>query len=461
MKPIYYCLLVIVLCLSSCEKYLEKKTDDSLTIPNSLNDFQGILEMDNMFQDVYPFLPDEGCDDYFVESSYFLSLSPLDRACYTWESDIYKGQGIADWSRVYSTIYRANIVLEGLQKNEPANTGDVQLWNNIYGRALFIRAFGFLTLEEGWGQPYKLSSNATDLGIPIKLTTNLTEKTVRATVKQVFDQVLNDVKLCAKLLPYSTLNKNFPTKASAFALAARTYLIMQDYVQAGKSADSSLKINNALVDYNTISASSNTPFTVTALDFPELLYSSSLTGSLLFRTSNSNIRIDTSLYNSYSTNDLRKTHFFRLNASTNSYFFKGKYTLGGFSNGPAIDEMYLVRAECNARGGNTAAAMKDLNDLLKTRWRKNTNGTTTYVDQVAASPADALNRIITERRKELVFRGLRWMDLRRLNQDPQFAITLKRILSGVTYTLAPNDPKYALPIPPDEMVLSSMLQNPR
>lgn len=460
MKLIYSC-LVLLISFSSCEKYLEKKTDDSLIIPTSLYDFQSILEMNNMFQGVYPFLPDVGCDDYFVESSYFLAMDPIDRAGYTWESDIYKGQGISDWSRVYSTIYRANIVLEGLEKIEPATAGDRQLWNNIYGRALFIRAFGFHTLEEGWGQPYNSSSNATDLGIPLKLTTNLTVKAVRVTVKEVFEQMLNDLKLSARLLPNSTLNANVPTKASAYALAARVYLIMQDYVQAGKYADSSLQINSTLADYNTISASSNTPFAVTALDFSEVLYASSLTSSRLFLASNSNIRIDTILYNSYTSNDLRKTHFFRLNASSNSYFFKGKYTAGGFSNGPAIDEMYLVRAECNARTGNTATAMKDLNDLLRTRWRKNTSGTTTYIDQVASSPADALSRIINERRKELVFRGLRWMDLRRLNQDPQFAVTLKRILSGVTYTLAPDDPKYTLPIPPDEMALSNLPQNPR
>lgn len=461
MKPIYYCLLVIVLCLSSCEKYLEKKPDDSLTIPTTLSEYEGILEMNNMFQIIYPYLPDQGSDDYFIESNYFLTLSPTARASYIWESDIYKGVGIGDWSRVYLSIYKTNIVIEGIKKIVPIAAGDVQLKNSILGRALFIRAFGFFILEEGWGQPYKPASNAMDLGIPLKLTTNLTEKTIRATVKEVYDQVVNDLKQSAELLPTSAPFANSPTKATAYAMLARVFLMMQDYAQAGRFADSSLQLKNALIDYSALPTSSNTPFTVTSLDFPELLYSSSLASSALLSTSNSNIRVDTILLNSYVANDLRKPLFFRLNAPTNSYFFKGKYTTAGFSNGPAIDEMYLVRAECNARAGNTATAMKDLNDLLRTRWKKNTNGITTYIDQVASSPADALSRIITERRKELVFRGLRWMDLRRLNQDPQFAITLKRILSGVTYTLTPDDPKYTLPIPPDEMALSNLPQNPR
>jgi hypothetical protein len=73
-----------------------------------------------------------------------------------------------------------------------------------------------------------------------------------------------------------------------------------------------------------------------------------------------------------------------------------------------------------------------------------------------------LVKIITERRKELPFTGsARWEDLRRLNKDPQFAKTLIRQLNGQNYTLAPNDPKYTLPIPDIEIKLSGIQQNLR
>jgi len=106
--------------------------------------------------------------------------------------------------------------------------------------------------------------------------------------------------------------------------------------------------------------------------------------------------------------------------------------------------------------GKLDYAMKDLNMLLRNRWRKGT-----YTDQIALDPNDALDKILMERRKELIFRGLRWSDLRRLNRDPRFAKTLTRIVEEVTYRLPPNDPKYVYPIPESEIKLSGIQQNVR
>ncbi len=457
----YLFLCTMTLLMLACQKYLDKKPDDSLILPTTLGDYNSILEDNAKFQNLYPATGDMGGDEYYIDSSYFLTLSSENRAIHTWASDIEQVTITSDWRKVYATIYGSNIVLDGLKKIEATTPADMQLKANLIGRALFIRAFGFYCMEEGYGQPYKMTTNAIDLGIPLRLSTDLTAKSTRATVKEVFEQILIDLKQSAQNLPVSTLYLNYPTKAAAYGLLARVCLTMQDYAQAGKYADSSLQLKSSLVDYNTLSTTSTSPFTASAPDFPEVLYSSSLGTTTLFSSGNSNQRIDSVLLNSYVANDLRKTLFFRLNTTSNTYYFKAKYVSYNFSNGPCIDEMYLIRAECNARAGNTTAAMKDLNDLLKTRWKKNTNGTTTYVDLIASSANDALVKVISERRKELCFRGLRWIDLRRLNQDPQFAVTLKRVLSGVTYTLAPNDPKYALPIPQTEIDYSGIPQNKR
>jgi len=74
--------------------------------------------------------------------------------------------------------------------------------------------------------------------------------------------------------------------------------------------------------------------------------------------------------------------------------------------------------------------------------------------------AEALDTILVERRKELAFRGLRWSDLRRLNKEG-WGIMLNRNLNGVPYTLPPNSELYTLPIPPDVIQLSGIMQNPR
>jgi len=100
--------------------------------------------------------------------------------------------------------------------------------------------------------------------------------------------------------------------------------------------------------------------------------------------------------------------------------------------------------------------MSDLNTLLRKRWK-----TGTYTDMTATDANDALAKVLTERRKELLFRSLRWTDLRRLNKESRFAVTLKRTLNGQDYTLAPNDLRDGLLIPQEVLNREPMPQNPR
>jgi hypothetical protein len=124
--------------------------------------------------------------------------------------------------------------------------------------------------------------------------------------------------------------------------------------------------------------------------------------------------------------------------------------------GLATEEFYLIRAECAARAGDTAAALNDLDTLLRHRY-----ATGTFTSVTAASPAQALDIILAERRKELPFRGTRWTDLRRLNREGR-SIPLTRILNGTIYHLSPNSNLYTLPIPPDILSFNpGMKQNPR
>jgi hypothetical protein len=67
---------------------------------------------------------------------------------------------------------------------------------------------------------------------------------------------------------------------------------------------------------------------------------------------------------------------------------------------------------------------------------------------------------LLERRRELLFRGLRFTDLLRLNKEG-YQIALLRNLNGQQYALPPNSPLYVLPIPPDEIALTGEEQNPR
>jgi hypothetical protein len=125
-------------------------------------------------------------------------------------------------------------------------------------------------------------------------------------------------------------------------------------------------------------------------------------------------------------------------------------------SGIANDEVYLNRAEARVRNGNVNGALEDINALLVKRWR-----TGTFTPIIETNAAALLNIILAERRKELLFRGNRWTDLRRLNKDVNLSKTLSRALNGIEYTLPPNDERYVYPIPFQEISISGIVQNPR
>ena len=235
-------------------------------------------------------------------------------------------------------------------------------------------------------------------------------------------------------------------------MLARVYLSMQDYDNALIYADACLQQYNTLIDYNPpISTTSTSPF----LPFnDEVIFNITLNNYGIFFGTRA--IIDSTLYKSYNTNDLRRTIFFR--TVSGNPVWKGSYFGGSTKfSGLATDEVYLIRAECNARKGNTAPALADLNTLMQKRWKN----TVTFPPVTAIDADDALRKILIERRKELIFRGLRWTDLRRLNKDTRFAVILTRTVTGQPNTLPNNDQRYVLPIPDDVIRISGIAQNPR
>lgn len=446
---------MLILVSSSCNKdFLDKRQNSSLTIPSSLEDFQKILDADFYLKET-PAFGELSSDDYYTAN--WKSITNLsEKNSYIWNKVIYDGTtAVQDWNLPYQQVFYANIVLDGLTKLPITNKNRLD-WNTMRGSALFIRSYAFFNLSQIYSPIYDENAASNRLGIPLRLNGNVEEPTIRSTVKETYDQVINDLLMAKDILPnsISETSRNRPTKPAAFSLLARVYLSMREYGKAKNYSDSALSYHNILIDYNTISTTASFPF---VLLNQETIYQSNLyTSSEILL----NLRLaggyfaDSTLYKSYTSNDLRKSIFY--SASTN---VKGSYAERPRFSGLATDEVYLIRAECNARAGNAAEAMKDLNDLLKTRWKK-LNGQTTFIDYTAINANDALQKILTERRKELVFRGLRWADLRRLNKEGA-NITLTRIVDGTTYTLPPNDPRYVAPIPNDVIAFSGIEQNPR
>lgn len=442
--------LVVLFLTSSCKKYLETKSIQTLSTPSTLEDLQLLLDnpdLTNMVGLAYG-----GTDEYYVLYSDWASRSEGQQHAYIWHPQF---DDLADWNIAYKNIFYANNILLNLETIDA--TGRGQEKDNIKGSALFIRAHAFYHLAQFYAPQYDPVTAPTDLGLPLRLSANFNESSIRATVQETYDQIIQDLTSALPLLSNNTVTiKIRPGKAACYALLARVYLQMGNYSKAKENADGCLQIYSSLIDYNTLLP--------VASFFPMPLLNNNIEILFYSRTDaplNANYvraKADSNLYKSYKNGDIRKDVFFSSNGN-GTYAFRGNYTAESvvLFNGLATDEVYLIRAEANARLGNKDAALQDLNTLLVKRWLNNGS----FVPVTAPNSDEALKIILQERKKELVNRGTRWPDLRRLNKEPAFAETLKRNLNNQLYELSPTDPRYTLLIPRTVINLTSLPQNSR
>ena len=443
--------LLLLLCLGAgCESFLDEKPDKQQVVPATLTDFQALLDNHSIINHRDPTVGEISAGDFYLTDKDWAALSPeIYRRQYTWEAEEIFEPGSNDWFYTYRPVYTANTVLESISQVE-RNPSNQEKWDNVKGQALFVRARAFLLAATLWSAAYEASTASTALGIPLRLGTDFSVPSTRATLQETFTQIITDLEAAAALLPVEQVHPVRPSKAAAYALLARTYLYMGDYRQVETYADLALELHSDLTDFNDLQAKA--PFPLSP-ESPEIIYRSIIGVPAPLNASRA--RIDTALYNSYAADDLRKVVYFRSNGD-GTYRFKGSYE-GSISlfSGIATDEVYLMRAEARAKLGKVEQAMDDLNTLLATRWKAGT-----FVPFTAASQQEAVELIRRERRKELLMRNTRWMDIKRLNKEGA-GITLTRQVNGQTYTLVPNDLRYALPIPEDVIALSGMQQNPR
>ncbi|MFC0514615.1 RagB/SusD family nutrient uptake outer membrane protein [Mucilaginibacter angelicae] len=458
--PLWCIVCIMGLQMYSCKKqddFLDTKPNQALKTPTTLSDLRGLLQN----EDVFNSQPDPGLgqiasDDFLIQDEVLPGLSSDERNTYTWAKEIFDASTMQaiDWNFPYQSVYYANVVLDALPGIKPA-ANEKAGYEQVRATALFYRAWAFYGLLQTFALPYDKDKAAGQPGIPLRLTSDLNAHPRRSSIAEGYAQVLADLKSALPALPVKPAAPTAPSQPAVNALLARISLAMGEYPAALSYASACIAQFSTLTDYNTL----NRP-TATTIDIGYLsedIYHSNMTGHTVY-----NIRrdtyIDPAFYNSYDANDLRKSKFFAILDKlpqfprfVGSYDFKGqKY------DGLAMDEIYLIKAECQARVGDVTGAMTSLNTLLKTRWK-----TGTFAPYTAASADDALLLVLQERKKELLFRGLRWTDLRRLNREPRFAQTLQRTVGGLTYTLPPDDPRYAFPIPDIEVQLGGLTQNPR
>lgn len=448
-----YIVLLYLLLSTGCHKGLLDKDPSSANIePSTVEDCWSLLDNENTM-DCSPAILEASADDYYFTTDYWLSRPVVERNVYIWAKDIFNGSGNSyDYNIPYKQVLSCNVVLEALVAMSP----DTPEWREVKGTALFKRAFAFYNLAQLFAPVYDSSNFHIALGIPLRYSADVSLPSIRSTVYDTYQQIINDLETAASLLTQAVPDdyRNRPCRTAIYALQSRVFLSMRLYQKAGTAADSALYHYNQCIDYNDVNKNSNMPFQVRNV---ENLYNARIPNSAFqsIQPFLGAANIDTTLYRSYGPNDLRKSIFFSITTGQprRKNFYDGQGAT--LYTGLATDELYLTRAECYARESQKDSAMAWLNRLLIYRTTRDS-----FTAYTATDATDALQQVLTERRKELVMRGLRWTDLRRLNKEG-YNITPKRNINGVAYLLPPNSPLYTLPLPPDVIALTGMPQNER
>jgi starch-binding outer membrane protein, SusD/RagB family len=427
-------MVIAVFTVTACDDhFLDVKPDKKQVVPADLRDFKAMLDNTLVMNQKWSSVGEIASDNLSVSYTDWASMGQLvSKSAYIWKRDLFTESDMNEWSSPYIRILYSNVVLEGLKAEESDAGNDLD--NQLKGTALFHRGMAFYELAQLFTKHYDPAKADIYPGLPLRLSSDMNAPSVRSTLKETYERIFDDVGRAAALLPVSTTYKTQPGKPAAYALLSRIHLSTGNYAQAGSYADSSLRLCSKLINYNDVKVATN-PF---ARFNEEVIFHAIMTGnSILFPP---RCKVDSLLYQSYDSE--RKSLFFKPSGD-NQFSFYGSYDgSSSLFSGMATDELYLIRAECLARTGNVQGALDDLNTLMQHRYK-----TGTYTNLQSSDPEEVLTKILKERRKELIFRGTRWADLRRLNTDSRFAVTITRKLDGQLYELKPGSAGYVFPIP--------------
>ena len=450
--------------LTGCNDFLDIKPKGE-KIPKTVTDYETLLNYESVqkVSDTYPtYLTDDVYLPDVAQGTATPGLNSVEQSIlnlYLFKKDVFgEAQDDGFWFASYNRIYYYNTVIDNIMNAEGPSE---QQKHSIQAEALISRALEYLYLVNGYAKHYDVRTAETDPGVPLILDEDISKKDlVRASVKDVYAQIQSDLQAALPNLPVQPKGNAFrASKAAGYGILAKMYLYMGNYTEALKAANEVLAINNSLLDlkkYAVVKVQSSIGRTNVPqdIDNPENIY---IKFAPYVYGLSSKVFGSDELISLFSEDDMRLQIYFTKNfrnIPTDKYVWVPYLRANLAVSSP---EIYLIAAECEARKGSVERAMTLINKLRDNRIKNNT-------DVVATDRNDALQKVLEERRRELAMSGMvRYIDLKRLNQESQFAKTVTHVTGEGTFSLEPNSPLYVLPIPAKVMRFNknSMKQNER
>lgn len=447
--------------LPGCKKFLDVSPPSTSINPTTIKDFQEMLNSDSL-STCHFFLLDMMSDDVNFSDAQVATSSNFYLRSFLWQSVIWNPAD-ADvlYNSSYTRILQMNVILDRIGAAPADQFNTLQNRSIVTSQALINRAWYYLQLVNAYGPAYDAATAGTDLGVPLVTTAGTNALPARASVAQVYAQVIGDLKTAVNnpYLGSKGTDIIHPGKSAGYALLARAYLYQGDYVSASNYADSTLATQSSLQNQvpTTYTNPSQLPDLVTN---PEILMARMSIDLAFFSFYTNTIMPSATLTSTLTTSDLRYSKKFL----APSRFQPAVYRLTGsnsmvFDNSVGVPEVMLIKAECLARRGDFAAAGALIAKLRITRLP------TFVVDSRTYTAANILGYVLDERRRELFFHGgLRLFDLKRLNKEAAFRQDIKRFNgSGATIaTLTAGSGSYLVPFSPTVIAANpNIVQNPR
>lgn len=337
------------------------------------------------------------------------------------------------WKSPYIVIGRANRIIAAAEGGALSDAAEAKATIDQYAaEAKVLRALAHFDLVRIYGKPYTEDQGAS-LGVP--LVTEVLEsnaKPARSTVAEVYTQVVKDLTEAISSNALATETEpGYVSVWGAKAILSRVYLNMGDYANALSVAEDIIKNSGAALwtrDQYFKAWDASTP------NESEFLFRLNVAGS----TDNNDLNgignlqqrdgykemVATKKFVDMLTSDpkdVRNDMFLPAKAEkevavygTNKVFLNKLRGQGGNLRNVTIvpiirlSEVYLTAAECAFRNNDKTKAVEYLNDLVKNR--------TTTVASLATVDNITLDRILIERRKELIGEGQRYFDALRNNE---------------------------------------------
>ena len=337
------------------------------------------------------------------------------------------------WKSPYIVIGRANRIIAAAEGGALSDAAEAKATIDQYAaEAKVLRALAHFDLVRIYGKPYTEDQGAS-LGVP--LVTEVLEsnaKPARSTVAEVYTQVVKDLTEAISSNALATETEpGYVSVWGAKAILSRVYLNMGDYANALSVAEDIIKNSGAALwtrDQYFKAWDASTP------NESEFLFRLNVAGS----TDNNDLNgignlqqrdgykemVATKKFVDMLTSDpkdVRNDMFLPAKAEkevavygTNKVFLNKLRGQGGDLRNVTIvpiirlSEVYLTAAECAFRNNDKTKAVEYLNDLVKNR--TTTEASLATVDNIT------LDRILIERRKELIGEGQRYFDALRNNE---------------------------------------------